>query len=115
MLKRICVLFLLNSFILSSVLPGSAYAQALTLPAPGTMLGTSEAYTPLIFKGLQIQPQNPMLFDFIVDTGDTGLTAGKDDAAIRTESQKLIKYFLASLTLPEKDQWVNLSPSDRVR
>ncbi len=115
MLKRICVLFLLNSFILSSVLPGSAYAQALTLPAPGRMLGTSEAYTPLIFKGLQIQPDNPLLFDFIVDTGDTGLTAGKDDAAIRTESQKLIKYFLASLTLPEKDQWVNLSPYEQNR
>ncbi|MBF0485007.1 MAG: hypothetical protein HQL16_00680 [Candidatus Omnitrophica bacterium] len=115
MIKKVFSLFLLGNFFLSSVLPNSAYAQALTLPTPGTMLATSEAYVPLIFKGLQVQPKNPMLFDFIVDTGDTGLKAGKDDAAIRTESQKLIKYFLASLTLPEQDQWVNLSPYEHDR
>jgi hypothetical protein len=38
-----------------------------------------------------------------------------DDQELRTEAAKLIKYFLASLTIPEKDLWVNLSPSDRVK
>jgi len=33
---------------------------------------------------------------------------------LKDESRKLIKYFLASLTIPEKDLWVNLSPSDWV-
>ena len=28
---------------------------------------------------------------------------------------KLIKYFLASLTIPEKDLWVNLSPYEKDR
>jgi len=33
-----------------------------------------------------------------------------DNQELRTEATKLIKYFLASLTIPEKDLWVNLSP-----
>ncbi|MBI4309267.1 MAG: hypothetical protein HY591_02935, partial [Candidatus Omnitrophica bacterium] len=31
------------------------------------------------------------------------------------ESMKLIKYFLASMTVPEKDLWVNLSPYEKDR
>ena len=33
----------------------------------------------------------------------------------KQESTKLIKYFLASLTIPEKDLWVNLSPYEKNR
>ena len=29
---------------------------------------------------------------------------------LKDEASKLVKYFLASLTIPEKDMWVNLSP-----
>ena len=35
--------------------------------------------------------------------------------SLRSESDKLIKYFLASLTIPEKDLWVNLSPYEKDR
>ena len=116
MFKRFISVSVLTAFILSSVLgPNCAYAQAFDLPAPGTLVGASEAYVPVIIKGLSVKPENPMLFDFLVDTGDTGLKAGKDDAVIRAESQKLIKYFMASLTLPEKAQWVNLSPYEKDR
>ena len=34
---------------------------------------------------------------------------------LKQESTKLIKYFLASLTIPEKDLWVNLSPYEKDR
>ncbi|MBF0511175.1 MAG: hypothetical protein HQL13_02485 [Candidatus Omnitrophica bacterium] len=34
---------------------------------------------------------------------------------LKAESTKLIKYFLASLTIPEKDLWVNLSPYEKDR
>jgi len=34
---------------------------------------------------------------------------------LKTEATKLIKYFLASLTIPEKDLWVNLSPYEKNR
>ncbi len=38
-----------------------------------------------------------------------------DEQELRTEANKLIKYFLASLTIPEKDLWVNLSPYEKDR
>ncbi|MEI8012073.1 MAG: hypothetical protein WCI27_06290, partial [Candidatus Omnitrophota bacterium] len=95
--------------------PELSYAQALLLPAPGRVVGASEAYMPLIFKGITVHPDNPLLFDFMVDTGNSGLNPGADDAAIREQSNTMVKYFLASLTLPEKDQWVNLSPFEKDR
>jgi len=38
-----------------------------------------------------------------------------DDQDLRTESSKLVKYFLASITTPENDLWVNLSPYEKNR
>src|SRR5205814_1829907 len=52
-------------------------------------------------------------FDFIMDIGDSGLSL--DSKEFRQEARKLIKYFLASITVPEKDLWVNLSPYERNR
>ena len=40
---------------------------------------------------------------------------GAQSAQLRVESEKLIKYFLASLTIPEDDLWVNLSPYEKNR
>jgi O-antigen biosynthesis protein WbqP len=37
------------------------------------------------------------------------------DSADERESRKLIDYFLAGLSIPEKDLWVNLSPSESDR
>ena len=83
------------------------------LPQPGAMVNLSLAYEPVLIKGLNVHPENPFLFDFIVDTGNTGLKA--DNLGLKAESNKLIKYFLASLTIPEKDLWVNLSPYEKDR
>jgi len=46
-----------------------------------------------------------------LDKGDSGIT----DDKLKDESTKLIKYFLASITVPEKDLWVNLSPYEKDR
>jgi len=62
-------------------------------------------------KALEIDPKNPLQFGFIVDNGTSGL---KGDA-LTEETKKLIRYFLASLTTPEKDLWVNLSPYEKDR
>ena len=35
--------------------------------------------------------------------------------SLEQESKKLIKYFLAAMTVPEKDLWVNLSPYEKNR
>src|SRR5271170_4496556 len=102
------------SFFLTAVAPYPAHADTLLgLPAPGTMVDLSPVYVPVIVKGLRVHPENPILFDFIVDTGNSGLSA--NDPQLKTESEKLIKYFLASLTIPEDDLWVNLSPYEKNR
>ncbi|NTV29456.1 MAG: hypothetical protein HGA80_05185, partial [Candidatus Omnitrophica bacterium] len=75
------------------------------------MVRTSSPYSPVILRGLGIHGDNPLAFDFIVDKGETGLSF--DSEQFHQESIKLVKYFLASLTVPEKAQWVNLSPYEK--
>lgn len=58
-----------------------------------------------------INPDEPFRFDFLVDTGNTNI----EGQALEEESVRLIKYFLASLTVPEQDLWVNLSPFEQQR
>ncbi len=109
---RILSAFIAFTFIFSVVLPPSAAAQVvLNLPAPGAMVTPSAAFTPALINGITIHPENPLEFDFIVGTGDDKLQ-GK---AFEEESTKLIKYFLASLTVPEDEMWVNLSPYEKDR
>jgi len=110
---RILSSWIIVSFLASAVIPPRAYAQALDLPAPGTMVMTTPAFMPVMMKGIQIHPDNPLLFDFILDTGKSGLKI--DGEEFKAESQKLIKYFLASLTIKEDDLWVNLSPYEKDR
>ncbi len=99
----------------TSVIPAQyAYAQtpiSINLPVPGTFITTSSSFTPVIVRGLTIHPENPLEFDFIIDTGHTNLS----EESFNDEALRLIKYFLASLTVPEGDMWVNLSPYEKDR
>ena len=88
-----------------------AQAQDFSLPTPGVMVHLSPPVDPPMLKGIKVHPDNPFLFDFILDRGDRELTSNE----LKDESSKLIKYFLASLTIPEKDLWVNLSPYEKDR
>jgi hypothetical protein len=88
---------------------GDVYASA--LPAPGQMVALSPSFSPVVLKGIQLDAQNPFRFHFFVDSGDSKLSQEE----LKTESSRLIKYFLASLTIPEKDLWVNLSPYEKDR
>ena len=78
----------------------------------------SPEFNPPILKGLKVHPDNPFKFEFILDPGSDmslrGAQATKQ-SFIKEESTRLIKYFLASLTIPEKDLWVNLSPYEKNR
>src|SRR5271166_1555881 len=85
--------------------------SVLGLPAPGTMVNLSPAYQPVIIKGLTVHKDNPFLFDFIVDVGQDKMSG----EPLKKEGEKLIKYFLASLAIPDKDRWVNLSPYEKNR
>ncbi len=86
----------------------------LNLPVPGKMVDLSPAYVPLLIKGLKIHPDNPLALDFIVDTGNSNLSL-ETRSNLSKETEKLVKYFYAALTLPEKDMWVNLSPFEKNR
>jgi hypothetical protein len=103
------VLIVLMTFVTNTFVP-QAYAQNLAisaLPEPGTMISTSPAVEPVLIKGIKVYPQDPFRLDFILTPGDGG--------DLRDISQRLIKYFLTSLTFSEKDLWVNLSPYEKDR
>jgi len=71
----------------------------------------SPEFVPAQLMGVSIHPDNALRFDFLIQKGDSSLgTAQK-----RVEYGKLIKYFLASLTIPDENQWVNLSPYEKDR
>ncbi|MDP8266133.1 MAG: putative PEP-binding protein [Candidatus Aceula meridiana] len=99
------------AFLGNFILPTQGFAQALALPAPGTMIGITPAFAPPIIKGLEINPDNPFQFNFFVNSGEDNLQG----EALKAEAEKLIRYFLASLTMPENDLWVNLSPYEKDR
>ncbi|MEI7999690.1 MAG: hypothetical protein WCH62_09340, partial [Candidatus Omnitrophota bacterium] len=105
-------IFILVTFLISIVAP-KAYTEELYLPEPGAMIELTPAFEPVLIKGLKIHPEEPFKFDFIVDTGHSGLKT--NDLQLKEQSMKLIKYFLTSLTVPEKDLWVNLSPYEKDR
>ena len=85
--------------------------QALRLPAPGTMVRLSPEFVPAQLQGIIIHPDNALQFDFLINKGDRELEGGQK----ADEYRKLVKYFLASLTIPDEDQWVNLSPYEKHR
>src|ERR1022692_3492428 len=110
--SRLISVCILVTFVVSMVnIPCSFASQGIVLglPAPGTMVNLSPSYVPLMVTGLTIHPENPLLMDFIVSTGNSGMNATQ----VKKESERLIKYFLACLTIPENNQWVNLSPYEK--
>ena len=97
---------ILLSFIINTFGPiPMANANDFYLPAPGVMVQISPEFNPPILKGIKVYPNNSFQFDFILDTGDDMSLRGGSLAtkqSLKEESTKLIKYFLASLTIPEK-------------
>ncbi|MBF0618934.1 MAG: histidine phosphatase family protein [Candidatus Omnitrophica bacterium] len=107
--RKIIASILLCTFLASNGIAPirSALAQERPfLPQPGTFVSLSPAFNSPLLKGIKIHPDDPFWVDFILDQGD----ALRGDEALR-----LIKYFLASITVPEKDLWVNLSPYEKDR
>ncbi|NTV30064.1 MAG: hypothetical protein HGA80_08305, partial [Candidatus Omnitrophica bacterium] len=127
--RRICAALVLAAFLVtgSGVPLNYASAQGVTeLPAAGGRLSLSLVFAPPLLKGIKVYRNDPLRFDFILDSGDAGDTlsdVGRKTSDVtrftsdklKAESNRLIKYFLASLTVPEKDLWVNLSPYEKDR
>ncbi|MCA9407699.1 MAG: UTP--glucose-1-phosphate uridylyltransferase [Candidatus Omnitrophica bacterium] len=110
--SKVLSIFINIAFLFNFILPpGVAQAQVsigalLNLPALGSMVSVSPRYVPPIIIGVTINPNDPLKFDFLIDSGDDALTG----EPLKEEGRKLVKYFLTSLTVPENEQWVNLSP-----
>jgi len=117
--KKLIAGVTLAGFLLTSAAP----AHALDLPAPGTMVAPGGPFNPPLLKGIRVYPDDAMRFDFILDKGDDlppGARTGQgefssgpqegESSVSRPDTERLIGYFLASLTTPSSDMWVNLSP-----
>jgi hypothetical protein len=115
MSKKRTIWIMICAFLVGTVAPYSTQAQpviqSLGLPAPGQVVALSGTYNPVLMHGIKIFPDDPFRFDFIINTGQEAMT----DEVLRKEAQRLIKYFLTSLTVPEDELWVNLSPYEKDR
>ena len=111
---------LIFAFLVNAIGPISiTQADDFSLPAPGVMVGLSPEFNPPVLKGIKVDPQNPLHFEFILDKGEGRVIASaakqSQQEQLKIESAKLIKYFLAGLTIPEDNLWVNLSPYEKNR
>ncbi|MBF0478121.1 MAG: response regulator [Candidatus Omnitrophica bacterium] len=109
--KFICS-FLIITFGWTSCFQSRAMAQvAMFMPPAGTMVKSSAVFNPALVRGIEIDTKNPLQMKFLIEAGDKPLTGSIQE----DEYKKLVKYFLASLTVPENNQWVNLSPYENNR
>jgi len=115
--RKILSIIVATAFIINFILPaGMAHAQlqvqsVLNLPLPGSMLMRTPSFNPPMIQGLTVDPINPLAFDFMINSGDVLLNSEE----LKLESTQMVKYFLASLTTPEDEMWVNLSPFEKDR
>lgn len=119
MFKKANVLFKLLLFIIVVSILGTvccldflhvkeSQAATLGLPEPSKLLKVSSLQDMPVLRGIRLDPQNPLNISFIVDLTQKN-TISKED------SQILVQYFLAALTVDKKDLWVNLSPYEHDR
>jgi hypothetical protein len=103
------------SFVFSVFVPAGQVSSneiMRSLVPPGEMTGPSRDFVPVMLSGITLHKNDPLRFDFLVDSGYNQLNAQE----VKAESQKLVRYFMSALTIPAEDLWVNLSPyeSDRI-
>lgn len=116
LLKKLFILALIMSLVIQAnqvMIVPMARAQQVSflLPNPGAATSLSQPYSPVLLEGIRLQSNQPYQLEFIVNTGDANLVGQQ----LEKESYRLINYFLASLTVPEDEIWVNLSPYERNR
>jgi hypothetical protein len=72
------------------------------------VLTLSEPYSYPVLQGMRFYPDNPFRLDFFINT--------RDQSTIdRPQTARLVEYFLAAMSMPRTDIWVNLSPDDKDR
>ncbi len=71
----------------------------------------SEAFRPFQIIGFSSALRDPFLFDFYFSPGQESL----DSKKTLEDARRLIRYFLAAVTVPDEDLWVNLAPGEEDR
>ncbi len=111
--RQLIAVIVLVTFVLTSVGPICPIACSSEgggrLPVSGGMIHLSPAFIPAQLRGITVDPKNPLRFEFLVERGNSHLAGQQQE----DEYQKLVKYFLAALTTPEDNLWVNLSPYEK--
>lgn len=112
-LVKASVSFILIPFIFSSLsFQSLSFAEvSFSLPAVGSMIGMSSTVATPTLRGIRVNPKNAFDLDFIIDQGTSSLS----NQELKSETQRMVKYFLAILTIPQGDLWVNLSPYEKNR
>jgi hypothetical protein len=92
-------------------LPISGFCQLVPYPATvnnARLILPAGDFTLPLLKGIRVDPNDPFKFKFIIDLKNASIVD-------RKEVSVLVEYFLAALTIPEKELWVNLSPYEKDR
>lgn len=109
--RKIIAFLVMPVWLMTAIPMPSVRAQAL-LPAPDQMVGLTPSFKPAMLSAVKVDPQDPFRIDFLLDPGDNWASA---DLGRSAQAKRLVKYFLAALTVPEADLWVNLSPYEKDR
>ena len=106
--RQVKLIFLAIAFCFNADIFASYAVVPVDQPA---LLGLTPEFRPLTIKGMKFYPDDPLKFDFLIDEGSvTG-----NDRQMKETTARLIDYFLVSLTMPQSDLWVNLSPDEADR
>ena len=111
-MKRLISFISALMLLFNSVMPACAQGVwSAHLPEPGTQVGLTAPTIPAHLIGLTLDQSNPLLINFLINKGEHALSGNERSE----EYKKVIKYFLAAMTIPDDDQWVNLSPYEKDR
>jgi len=86
----------------------TTFAQELRLPAPTQRVSLSPAQSHPVLRGVKINPDNPLQIEFVIDKQ-------QEKSVTKEDIKRLVSYFMAALTIPETELWVNLSPYEQDR
>lgn len=111
-MKKSIHILILTAFLGGLFNPMPLRAEPLVFPTVTSSLSNG-SFLPVLIKGLRVNPKDPLRFEFILDTGSVKTDIKGDE--FRKASVRLIRYFLASLTVPDDEMWVNLSPYEKNR
>lgn len=97
------------SSIAEEIVEFSKHSSTSYLPETGSMLVPSIPYEETRLIGLKLNDTDPLCLTFIMTLGDDP----NEKELLYSNASTLVDYFLTCLSLPEKELWVNLSPSEK--